>query len=115
MKPAKPSNPPPSHFSAAGVPYCSMWGKTEIEILAWAYVTGLARDGNTWHTITPERCHQLLDEAEQRFVHPFLPLCGSRYESWWKLIETQLKDSEGAYKVGGLSWSRWNIDPAKRK
>ena len=106
----QPTSVPPSWFARQGIPSCSMWCKTEIEILAWAYVVGMAKDGDTWHKLTAERCHELLDEKERRHVRPYLSSENMRYADWWEMIGEQLKDTAGAFEVGGLAWSRWRFD-----
>jgi len=100
----------PSWFARQGIPACSMWCKTEIEILAWAYVVGMAKDGDTWHKLTAERCHELLDEEERRYVRPYLSGENMRYADWWEMLGEQLKDAAGAFEVGGLAWNRWRFD-----
>lgn len=103
----------PSYFARAGIPACSMWGKTEIEELALAYVTAMARDGDTWHPITDTRAAELLTHDEHRSLIVRLPLGDyPRYRAWWDMIAAQLKDAAGAFEVGGLAWNRWRYDRA---
>jgi hypothetical protein len=104
-----PVKAPPSWFSKQGVPTCSMWWKLELELLAWAYVTALANSGDTWRPLTSIECYQLLDEEERRFVSPYLDKDGAD-EKWWGRVSTQLKDSDGAFAVEGLTWGRWRFD-----
>jgi len=108
------SAPSPSWFSNQGTPSCSKWFKTEIEILAWAYVTGMARDGDAWHEMDDQRCYDLLTKDEQRYVRPYLPDEGGCYADWWAMIGKQLKDADGAFEVGGLAWTRhrWALQNA---
>jgi len=87
-----------------------MWCKAEIEILAWAYVVGMAKDGDTWHKLTSQKCYELLDADERRHVHPYLSEAREYYADWWEMIGEQLKDTAGAFEVGGLAWSRWRFD-----
>ena len=99
-------NYPPSTFSAAGVPYCSCWSRVQTEILAWAYVTGMARDGDTWHVMAQEKCFELLDCDEREFVKPYLPNLFGRYIEAWEEMGEKFKDSNGAFDVGGMAWNR---------
>jgi hypothetical protein len=100
----------PSWFARQGIPSCSMWGKMEIEVLAWAYVVGMARDGDNWHKLTAKKCYELLDDAERRHVRPYLPDDRECYADWWEMIGEQLKDAAGAFEVGGFAWNRWRFD-----
>jgi len=84
----------------------------EIEVLAWAYVTGMARDGDTWRKMTDQQCYDLLTPEEQRYVSPYLPDPNGCYADWWKMIGEQLKDAAGAFDVGGLAWARWHYEKA---
>lgn len=105
----------PSYFARAGVPACSIWGKTEIEELAWAYVTAMARDGDTWHPITDTRAAELLTPDEHRGLMVRLPLGDyPRYRAWWDMIAAQLKDAAGAFEVGGLAWNRRRHEQANK-
>lgn len=88
------------------------WGKIEMEILAWVYVTGMARDGDTWHKMTDQRCYDLLTPEEKRYASPYLPDQHGCYADWWEMIGEQLKDAEGAFDVGGLAWARWRYERA---
>ena len=99
-------NYPPSAFSAAGIPYCSCWGRIQTETLAWAYVTALSRDGDTWHKITPERCFELLDCDERESLKQYLPNLFGRYIEAWEEMGEKFKDSNGAFDVGGMAWNR---------
>lgn len=97
----------PSYFSLAGIPYCSKWGKIEIEEMAWLYVTALARDGDTWHEITDVRAAEVLTPEDQRGIFTRLPIGDCPlYQKRWKMIAAQLKDADGAFEVGGLAWNR---------
>ena len=107
-------SPPPSYFSQAGISCCSKWVKLEIEILAWAYVTGMARDGDVWHKMDSQQCYDLLTPDEQQGVRPYLPDPHSRYIDWWEMIGDQLKDAAGAFDVGGLAWGRWRYEKANK-
>ena len=100
--------PRPSWFAAQGVPVCSKWGKTEIEYLAWAYVAAQARDGDTWHEITPEKAYELLTEDERRIVGGFTweGTLHHVYLDWWAAIGRQLRDTDGAFEVAGLAWTQ---------
>jgi hypothetical protein len=104
--------PLPSWFAEKGVPCCSKWGKTEIEYLAWAYAAAQARDGDTWHEITPEKAYELLAENERRVVGGFTRegTLHHAYLDWWAMIGRQLRDADGAFEVGGLSWTRWKFN-----
>jgi hypothetical protein len=88
-----------------------MWQKVEIEELAWAYVTAMARDGDTWHPVSDTRAAELLTPEEHQGLIMRLPLTDNpRYRAWWKMIAAQLKDADGAFNVGGLAWNRWRHD-----
>lgn len=53
----------PSDFAKLGQPYCSIWGKTEIEILAWSYIAALANGGDIWgKKFTPQEAYNLLTQ-----------------------------------------------------
>lgn len=86
-----------------------------MEILAWVYVTGMSRDGDTWHKMTSQQCWELLTPEEQKssWVHPYLPDPHNFYAKWWKIIGEQLKDANGAFDVGGLAWARWRYEKTR--
>jgi hypothetical protein len=89
------------------MPYCSMWGKTEVEVLAWVYVAAMARDGDTWHEMTAEQCAAVLTDEEKRYASPYLGgVARGNYADWWATIRRQLANAEGAFEVGGLAWTR---------
>lgn len=90
----------PSDFANLGHPCCSRWGKTEIECIALAYVQALANDGDTWKKLTREQTLSLLSDEQKRRVHGLLT--GDYYEHWFKLVSNQIKDSDGAFGVGGF-------------
>jgi hypothetical protein len=99
--------PKPSYFASRGVPTCSKWGKSEIEWLAFAYVTGLARLGDTWQRITPERCISTLSRQEANLFRIDAAYeLGGLYADYWAMIADQLTSAEGAFDVGGLMWGR---------
>lgn len=104
--------PPPSWFSAQGMPKCSKWFKLEIEILAWAYVTGLARNGDTWEPVSAEQCWLSLTKEERQLADPWLhwlafggPSYWDSAAEWWEVVTEQLKDAHGAVGVA----SAWAI------
>ena len=41
----------PSFFVAKGIPLCSIWGKSEVEFLAFEYVKTLAETGDEWREL----------------------------------------------------------------
>lgn len=106
--------PTPAYFSRMGLPSCSMWGKYEIECLAWAYVTGMAIDGDTWHKIDAKTCWDLLDEEARDYMSPYLDEEGTYYKDWWEMIGNQLTDAEGAFEVDGLAWNRRRFEEANK-
>jgi hypothetical protein len=71
----------------------------------------MARDGDTWHPVTTEKCQELLDADELRIVG-----CFGReglyptYQDWWDMIARQLQDADGAFEVAGLAWTRWKFN-----
>ncbi len=90
-----------------GCSTCSVWGKIEIELLAWAYVIGMARDGDTWHEVTPLRCMELLTQEERNWCGHYLKDVIEGYRAdMWKTVVLQLKDADGAFGVGGTSWGK---------
>lgn len=90
---------PPSYFVKQGQPCCSRWGKTEIELIALAYVQALANDGDTWKKLTREQAYALLtDEQKRRYGD----LLGAFYESWFQMVSRQITGSDGALGVGGF-------------
>lgn len=101
----------PSWFAAQGRSNCSMWRKTEIEILALAYVVAQARLGDTWRSVTPAECWAVLDDDEKRYCSPWMGSlvrgdASDRYNGWWEMIGRQLSNAESAFEVGGMAWSR---------
>ena len=101
----------PSWFAAQGRSNCSMWCKTEIEILALAYVVAQSRLGDTWRRVTPAECWAVLDEDEKRYCSPYLSNLvreefSERYARRWQMIADQLTSAEGAFEVGGMAWCR---------
>lgn len=93
---------PPSFFAKLGQPCCSIWGKTEIEELASAYVRALAADGDEWKPLSKKRVRELLSEDEQGFARYFLS--DDCYDEWFEAVRNQLSSSEGAFAVRGF-WS----------
>ncbi len=104
----EPANPPPSYFAALGNPSCSRWGKSEIEWIALAYVRALANDGDTWKRLSAERVVALLTEEQKRSLHGMLVDPSEFCKDWFDMVATQLKDSAGAFGVGGF-WNRNRI------
>ena len=96
---------PPSYFANAGQPCCSIWGKSEIEWLALAYVQALANDGDTWKRLSRKQTHGLLTEDQRKYVHGMLMMDIEPYERWFKMISSQLSDADGAFAVRGF-WPR---------
>lgn len=94
---------PPSHFAKRGQPTCSLWGKSEIEWLALAYVQALAADGDVWKRLPRERVLELLTEEHQRFVYPLLKF--DHYDHWFQMVADRLKNSEGASEVWRVSFA----------
>lgn len=106
----------PSDFSRVGIPYCSIWGKVEIEILAWGYVTALANDGDIWgKKFTPQQCFDLLTKEQKSIVNPYLSgcICGNRQKEWADIVR-RLINSDGALEVGGLAWNKHQLEKIQR-
>lgn len=106
----------PSDFSNIGIPCCSIWGKCEIEYLAWAYVTALTNDGDIWgKTLTAQQCYNLLSKDQKDFVRPFLSnvVEYNSYKEYWADIQKRLISSDGALEVGGLAWNEYKIEKYK--
>lgn len=99
---------PPSYFAGCGRPLCSIWGKTEIECIALAYVQALAKGGDTWRRLTREQVYELLsdDLAKDHYVGSFLTSDFDVYKRWFESVADQVTDSDGAFGVGGLCWRR---------
>lgn len=93
---------PPSYFAKQGQPCCSRWGKTEIELIALAYVQALANDGDIWKKLTREQTHALLSDDQKRRLHGLLDASFEPYERWFQLVSKQITDSDGAFGVGGF-------------
>ncbi len=105
----------PSDFAKLGIPYCSIWGKAEIEYLAWGYITALANSGDVWgKKLTPQQCFDLLTKDQRKYVQPYLTgcICGGRAKEWEDIVR-RLIDSDGALEVGGLAWNKYQIDKQK--
>ena len=97
---------PPSYFSNQGIPVCSVWGNCETECLAWAYVTGMARSGDTWRPVTPQECLDSLTQEERDAVGSYLrTVVRGFYGDRWEDVTSQLQSEEGAFSIG-LSWSK---------
>jgi hypothetical protein len=90
---------PPSYFAKQGQPCCSRWGKTEIELIALAYVQALANDGYTWKKLTREQTYTLLTDEQKRRLHGLLD---AFYEGWFQSVSNLITDSDGAFSVGGF-------------
>lgn len=95
---------PPSYFANIGNPSCSIWGKSEIEWIALAYVRALANDGDTWKKITREQAYNLLSDEQKKDVYGFLSF--DHYQDWFDMVSEQLSDAEGAFGVRGFWFMR---------
>lgn len=93
----------PSDFANLGKPSCSIWGKSELETIALAYVDALKNDGDTWKKLSRERTLELLTDEEQQY--PRRLLRDDYYQRWFEIISDQIVDSDGALAVGGF----WNL------
>lgn len=115
----KTTNLPPSYFSALGVSCCSNFGKMELELFAWAYVTTQARDGDTWHTVTIEQCRELLTEEELHETVGYMLPCKGETDwglaPWWEMLGERLTSADGAFDIGGLTWARWRYEKTFRQ
>jgi hypothetical protein len=104
----------PSDFANLGQPCYSMWGKSEIEWLALAYVRALAAGGDTWRKLSREEMLDLLtDEQKQRgSVHcsVHLMLKDDHYKQWFDMVSDQISDADGAFGVGGV-WNKRRFQP----
>lgn len=90
----------PSDFANLGQPCCSIWGKSEIEWLALAYVQALAAGGDTWRKLSREETRDLLTDKQRRSVH-FL-LKDDYYKRWFDMVSEQISDADGAFGVRGF-------------
>lgn len=97
----------PSHFASLGKPFCSRWGKSEIERIALAYVQALANDGDTWKKLSKEQTYQLLSDEQKRATHAVLT--GSYYDEWFNRVSDLITDSDGALSVGGY-WNEYRLE-----
>lgn len=95
---------PPSYFANRGQPCCSVWGKSEIEWIALAYVQALANDGDTWKKLTRERTLELLTDEQRQRVHGLLNR--DWYQHWFDAVSNRIADSEGAFSVRGFWYRR---------
>jgi hypothetical protein len=96
-------NIPPSHFVVLGQPLMSRWGKTEIEMMALAYVTALMVDGDRWRLLLREEVLKLLPEGHvKRFTRELFE--DDYYARWFGMVAGQLTNAEGAIGVGG-TWA----------
>lgn len=103
----------PSDFSNAGRPSCSIWGKTEIEILAWCYVTTMARNGDEWKPVTAQQCLDSLTEQEMSIMRSDLQrIAEGRGDGWWNAVVERVTDADGADSVGGF-WRRYHVEKHK--
>lgn len=93
---------PPSYFANLGQPLCSIWGKTEIERLALAYVQALAKDGDKWKRLSRKQVYKLLSDEQKRFIHTMLTFNNDHYIHWFELVSDQITDSDGAFGVKGF-------------
>lgn len=102
---------PPSWFAAQGAPACSMWGKTEIEYCAWAYVKTLELLGDKWGpTLTVKKIRKTLKKTGMRTDG--LLGCLLRMEEdhrFWECVRG-LDSPDAAFEVGGLAWTRRRFD-----
>lgn len=94
---------PPSYFASRGTPCCSIWGKSEIEWIALAYVQALANDGDTWKKLTRDETRARLTAEQSRQVHGLLD--GDYCQGWFDAVSSRITDAEGAFSVRGF-WHR---------
>ena len=84
-----------------------MWGKTELECLALAYVQALAADGDVWKPLTRDQVCTLLTDDQARGIAGSL-LWSSHYDGWFNAVAQRITDAEGAWSVGGW-WHKGRI------
>jgi hypothetical protein len=101
----------PSHFVAMGRPSCSCWGKTEVEIIALAYVQAMANDGDVWKQIPRERVLPLLTDDQKRSGMVYGLLDGDYYQGWFDSVARRITDAEGAFSVRGF-WNDYRFEKA---
>jgi hypothetical protein len=101
-------NLPPSYFANLGQPTCSIWGKSELEWIALAYVQALANDGDVWKSLTREQTYNLPAEEQRGRVHCLLTF--EYYDHWFLAVSSRLKDAEGAFSVRGF-WRKQENAP----
>ncbi len=94
---------PPSYFANRGQPCCSIWGKSEIEWIALAYVQALANDDDTWKTLSREQTLKLLSDEQRQRVHGLLTR--DWHQHWFDSVANQIRDADGAFGVRGF-WRR---------
>jgi len=94
---------PPSYFASMGKPCCSIWGKSELETIALAYVQALANDGDGWKRLTRERTLELLSDEQRQWAYALLK--HDFYQGWFDAVSNQITDSDGAFGVRGF-WRR---------
>jgi hypothetical protein len=94
----------PSDFANLGQPCCSIWGKSEIEWLALAYVQALAAGGDTWRKLSREEVRDLLTDEQRQRGSVRLLLKHDHYKGWFDMVSNQIADADGALDVGGF----WN-------
>ena len=93
----------PSFFAKAGHPSCSRWGKTEIEVIALAYVQALANNGDKWDRLTRQQVLDLLTKDQAMRAGSLLT--HDYYQRWFDMVADQITDADGAFGVGGF-WPR---------
>lgn len=90
----------PSFFAKAGHPSCSRWGKTELEVIALAYVQALANNGDKWDRLTREQTYGLLTDEQKCSAGSLLT--HDYYQRWFDMVADQITDADGAFGVGGF-------------
>lgn len=102
----------PSHFAQLGVPTCSIWGKYEIEKLAYIYAVCLVRAGDTWQELTPQQCFDLIEDIpEESSERGYMGhVVEGHYQAYWDKVTHQLSGAENAMEIGGLAWNKRNLN-----
>lgn len=101
----------PSEFAALGSPSCSIWGKSEIEWIALAYVQALSNLGDTWQPLTRSQAYEALTEEQKRETHGMLQ--DDYYQCWFDGVARRIDSPHGALSVRGFWNERRLLEVAK--
>lgn len=103
----------PSDFANLGQPCCSLWGKSEIEWIALAYVQALANDGDEWKRLTREQTYASLTDEQKQNVHGMLTRDYEIDKRRFEMVADQITSAEGALAVRGF-WNEHRLGLAKK-